>query len=322
MGYNLEGESIDEKGIYYDAPKKPKYLSLYLSDTYTKDKWKLDIGLRYDSFYSDAFVIQDSSIVNYGDAYWDYYYGFTGNEPIEKQPTNNNWSPRLHITHQINNSLSLFSKFGKYVQFPQLSDVYTNKVTRLMLVNGQNFITELRSNDTKPVSMYQTSIGINYSLLSNLKINAELYNTTTSNYLQTDYIVLINYNEPSNDHPVLKSKGQSQTTGLELDFLYSNDKIDASLNYSYSYVKGTSSYPVSNYPFTWNPWDYNNHTWATSTYKPTHRNLEYNNQHSGIAYLSYNTGKDASKLLQNITMSMLGRFDNGHPYILWKAGFG
>lgn len=311
MGYNLEGESIDKKGTHYDAPKRPKHFSLYLSDTYTTDKWKLDIGLRYDSFTSDAFVIQDSAIVD-----WDYYSGFIGGEPIERQPTNNSWSPRLHITHPINNSLSIFSKFGKYVQFPQLSDVYTNKATRLMLIRGQDFITELYSNDTKPVITYQTSIGFNYSPLSNYKINVEFFNTATSNYLQTDNITLFRYDEFRNNNPVLKSEGQSQTTGLELDFQYNNDKIDASLNYSYSYARGTSSYPISNYPFTWYVW------WDSTTYKPINHELEYNSQHSGMAFISYKTDENASKLLQNITLSMLGRFDSGHSYTLWEAGYG
>lgn len=310
MGYNMLGEKTSSKGEYHDAPRNPRTSSIYFNDTYRKNNWKLDIGLRYDSFTSDAFVIQDSAIVD-----WEYYSGYIGGEPIKRQPTNNSWSPRLHITHQINNSLSIFSKFGKYVQFPQLSDVYTNYATRLILVRANDFITELYSNDTKPVITYQTSIGLNYSPLSNYKINVEFFNTATSNYLQTDNLTLIQYDRLRNTNPVLKSEGQSQTTGLELDFQYNNDKIDASLNYSYSYASGTSSYPISNYPFTWYVWD-------STSYKPINHELEYNSQHSGMAFISYKTDKNASKLLQNITLSMLGRFDSGHPYTLWEVGYG
>lgn len=310
IGYNMLGEKTSSEGEYHDAPRKPRTSSIYFNDTYRKNNWKLDIGLRYDSFTSDAFTIQDSAIVD-----WEYYSGYIGGEPIKRQPTNNSWSPRLHITHQINNSLLIFSKFGKYVQFPQLSDVYTNYATRLILVRGQDFITELYSNDTKPVITYQTSIGVSYYPLSNYKLNVEFFNTATSNYLQTDNITLFRYDEFRNNNPVLKSEGQSQTTGLELDFQYNNNKIDASLNYSYSYASGTSSYPISNYPFTWNIWD-------STSYKPINHELEYNSQHSGMAFISYKTDENASKLLQNITLSMLGRFDSGHSYTLWEAGYG
>ena len=315
VGYNLEGQTVDRKGAYYEVPKKPKHLSFYLSDTYTKDKWKLEIGLRYDSFYSDAFVIQDSAIVDYGYAYFDYYYGFTGNEPLEKQQTYNILSPRLHIAHQINNSISVFSKFGKYVQFPQLGDVYTNKVSRLLLVNGQNFITDLRSNDTKPVETNQVTMGINYSMEPYWNINAEIFGVAGSNYLQTDNITLFNSGEPSNNYPVFKAKGTSQTVGLELDLQYNTDKIDAMLNYSYSYAKGTSSHPISNYPFTWNAWD-------TTNYNPADYELEHNNKHSVVGFFAYKYGIDENIFLKNTIISMVGRFDSGHPYILWDGGFG
>lgn len=315
IGYNMLGEKTSSEGEYHDAPRKPRTSSLYFNDTYRKDKWKLDIGLRYDSFTSDAYVIQDSAIMDYGDAYWDYSEGVVGKEPIEKEHAYNILSPRLLITHQINNSITLFSKFGKYAQFPQLSDVYTNKVTRRMLINGQNFITDLRSNETKPSETYQTSIGFDYFMGDYWKLNAEIFGTTGKNHLQTDNITLINYGEPSNDYPVFKSSGTTQTVGLDLDLQYNTNYIDARFNYSYSYAKGTSSYPISNYPFTWYAWD-------STTYKPINHELEYNSQHSGMAFISYKTDENASKLLQNITLSMLGRFDSGHSYTIWEAGYG
>ena len=185
-----------------------------------------------------------------------------------------------------------------------------------MFVSGQNFITDLRSNETKPSETYKTSIGFDYLMADYWKLNAEIFGTTGKNHLQTDNITLIYYGEPSTDNPVFKSSGTTQTVGLDLDLQYNTNYIDARFNYSYSHAKGTSSYTISNYPFTW-------YLYARDsiTYKPINHELEYNSQHSGMAFISYKTDENASKLLQNITLSMLCRFDSGHSYTLLEAGW-
>ncbi|NHZ86211.1 MAG: hypothetical protein GWP19_10060, partial [Planctomycetia bacterium] len=317
VGYNLLGKKVDKAGYLNDAPFKPRRSSIYFSDNFYRGDWTVDIGLRYDSFNSDSQVYKDSAVVN---SYWESIYDQirNWNEGLVKQSRQIEWSPRIKVEHATSEKLHSYGSFGKYVQFPQYKDVFTSKMYREILTNGNNFISDIRAWGAKPVVSFQSSFGVQYIHNESISVNAELYNVSTKNYLQTGNKSLITYDTPI-FIPFLISDGKTTAGGLELSINYNSDNVKAWINYNYSKVKGTSTYPITNYPFT----NTDNWWWYDSTrLDPIKRNLDFNTQHSAVGFIAYKYGEDENVLLKNVIVSALGRFDSGHPYTLWKAGRG
>lgn len=311
VGYNMLGKTVERAGSYNDAPIRPRQTSIYFSDIFHRGDWTADIGLRYDSINSDVQIYKDSGVVSP----FDYYNPRNWDEGLVKQNKQTEWSPSIKVEHATSEKLRSYGNFGKYVQFPQYTDVFTSKMYRDILTGGQNFISDLRAWDAKPVVSFQSSFGFEYIYNDRIVINTEIYNITTNNYLQTGNQILITYDSPTS-HPFLLSDGKTTARGLELSLKYETDNINAWANYNFSDVRGTSSYPISNYPFTWME------DWGTAEYEPEKRNLDFNNQHSAVGFFAYKYGEDRNVILKNLTISMLGRFDRGHSYTLWTAGRG
>lgn len=315
VGYNLLGKKVDEAGLLNDAPFKPQRSSIYFSDIFHRGDWTIDIGLRYDSINSDSQVYKDLAVVN---SYWDSIYDQYGiwNEGLVKQSKQIEWSPRIKVEHATSEKLRSYGNFGKYVQFPQYTDVFTSKMYRDILTNGQNFISDLRAWDAKPVVSFQSSFGLEYVYNEKVLVNAELYNISNNNYLQAGYKKLIPWGNETINFPFLISDGKTTARGLELSINYNSENIEAWINYNFSTVNGTSPYPISNYPYQWQAEFYSNE------YEPTMLALDYNNKHSAVGFVAYKYGEEENVLLKNVTISMLGRFDSGHPYTLWTTGWG
>ncbi len=313
VGYNLLGEKITDESTYYDAPIQPKQASFYISDIITKGDWIAEIGLRYDSINSDSQVYKDSAVV---EPMW-YYFNDPWNwhESLVKQNKQTEWSPRIKVEHATSENLHSYINIGKYVQFPQYKDVFTSKMYRGILTSGQNFISDLRAWNAKPVVSFQSSLGLQYIYSERVFVNAELYNVSTKNYLQSGNKTLITYDSPTL-HPGLTSDGKTTTNGLELNINYNTEGVEAWINYNFSAVKGTGPYPISNYWYTWIA------DWDSTKILPKNREFEYNSKHSVAGFVSKKYGNDKNWVLKNTTISALGRFDSGHPYTLWEAGWG
>ncbi len=321
VGYNLFGEKITDESEYFDSPITPKKVSFYITDVISKGDWTTEFGLRYDKVDSDMLFYEDSTMFDSEYYYWSNLQEY--NEGLIKQAPKASWSPRISIKYRTNDKLTSYLKLGKYVQFPQYKNIFIDKRHRALYGYGSGSSNNNpMAWDAEYTTSYQSSYKLNYLLNSNTNINIELYNISTNNYLQTGKrgLVYTSYNNYPEyiEYSTLLSDGSRLSRGIELNFSYRDTNLEAWINYNYSNVKGTSTYPISNYAFT-----YPDNWWRDSTdYVPPQRNIDSNNQHSAVGFVAYKYGEEENVLLKNVTVSALGRFDSGHPYTLWEAGWG
>lgn len=319
VGYNLLGEKITDESTYYDAPIQPKQASFYISDIITKGDWTAELGLRYDNLNNDMLYYKDSTAIdNTGN--WMYLEEYK--EGLIKQTRKSSWSPRINIKHNTSKNINSYFKLGKYTQFPQYKDIFLDKRYRTSYSLGSGiYNNDPRAWDAHFTTSHQSSYGLEYLLNNRINVNVELYSISTNNILQTGLKGLINTVYSSypeyNEYSTLLSNGSSISRGLEITINYSDKNIDSWINYNYSKVKGTSTYPISNDGFT-NP----EYWWRDSIeYTPPQLNLDYNSQHSAVGFIAYNFSENENAFLKNTTINALGRFDSGHPYTLWEAGW-
>ncbi len=298
-GYDLYGNKTDKAtyygpnntGVYTDAPKRPVQASAYLMDKIEYKDLVINAGLRFEYYDGDDYELTDPAnpiIVSYTGM-------FTDSSWVKKDPSIV-ISPRIGLSFPVSNKMMLYFKYGKFVQMPDLNNIYFSSYTyvRQIILQGYYFQDPVGFGlDPLRTTSYEVGFKRKIFEYSMLDVNVFFKNTTNlvSEYEQqisTNSTICGSYNRFVND-------GNSIVKGLELKYILREiGRFNGFFNYTYMISKMRTS--VGENLFSMNP-------------------MDFSQKHTGSINLDYHFGdKDGGLLLQNFGANILFKFSSGHSF--------
>jgi len=305
-GYDVFGNPVEKTDIVNDGPRHPSLYTLFLEDQFRAKDFRVDVGLRYDRFSSDAYYIEDPDDVEYDD------WGYISYESYEKPSSNDYWSPRLRLVYVGSHRFMPYLNVGQYVQQPRFRDVYASR----NYYENWDFSWyghDIKGPRARPVRVSQTELGFSYRAGSGIHIESALFYKTIDGHLEMGRI--LHETSPYHyTHLSLINSGETTAKGWELSVEYRKRGFYAWMNYSLSDVKGYASYPRSIASY----FDSYSDDIDPKTEPPAP--LEFNQRHRINALMGYRFDENAPGWLRYSGASLLFRFNSGHDYTLYQVG--
>lgn len=306
IGYDIYGNR-SEKDEYRDgfkiseAPKKPKYSSVYLRDKMEYKDLVIDAGLRYDHFNTRAQHLVDPENPDF-----DPRNAQLREDAFETVEAFNEISPRLGVSLAPDSGTVLFAHFGKYAQMPRLDLQYASarRYSR-DIVGGGNFVKKAAGYALKPVKTTVYELGLRKQISGIVDVTIAGYYRNT-NELPTLTRVNVNPEAYIAPYNLLTNGDYANTKGVDVMInLRRVRHLQAQVNYTFSKVRGGGSNPFSFVTAL-----------ELETGLPTLSNpLDYQQTHRGSIDLDYRFGNnEGGFLFKNFGVNALATFNNGHPF--------
>ena len=314
FGYDVTGtdySSSDESKVYGGknlatkvAPKKPVIAYAYIQDRFELSDLILNLGVRMDYFDSQADVLKSETLPYAG-----------GSDPndfdpgdFQKKKAEVIFSPRIGIGFPISTSTVFHAQYGKFVQPPDLQDVFTSVSALRQLMTDQNLQVNTGNVGTEVTTQYEVGfrqvLGNNAAALNITafyKNTVGLVSTTVRYYQRADGSQILKFYGPSNgDFGTVK--------GLALSLNVSRmSYFSLSLDYTYSLAEGTGSSTGGAATAAFR----NN---GTDPVPIVIAPLDFDQRHTGVATLDFYVPKDNLGFFEMSSISLVFAFNSGRPY--------
>lgn len=314
FGYDITSKNFadsDEEKVFGGksspvkvAPKKPVIAYAYIQDRFELSDLILNVGIRMDYFDSQADVLKSETLPYAGGT--DPYDFDPGD--FEKKKAEVIFSPRIGLGFPISTSTVFHAQYGKFVQAPDLQDVFTSVNALRALINDNNLNVNTGNVGTEVTTQYEIGfrqvLGNNtaaLNLTAFYKNTVGLVSTTVRFYQRADGAQVLKYYGPSNgDFGTVK--------GLALSLSVARiSYFSLSVDYTYSIAEGTGSATGSA---------------ATAAFRNTGANpvpiviapLDFDQRHTGVASLDFYVPKGDLGFLEGTSLSLIYSFSSGRPY--------
>lgn len=309
------GSSDENKTITYEnetsvvttkqAPKTPIIAYAYVQDKYELNDLVLNLGLRMDYFDTKAKVLKDMSLPYAGGSDPNAYDDgdFTDKKPEIK------FSPRIGLGFPVTDKTVFHAQYGKFIQQPPLSDVYTNVYELNMLITDQNW--SVTNGDVNSEVTTQYELGFSQIFGDNtaaLKFTA--YYKNTRGLLNN--VTYFFYRDPNKAGQVFRYIGTTNTdfgTVKGVAITVDVPKISyfsLNIDYTYSIAEGTGSSTSSNFVAAFR----NDNGQVPKVIAP----LDFDQRHTGIVNLNFYAPKGQLGVFELVNANLLFSFASGRPY--------
>ncbi|KAA3612686.1 MAG: hypothetical protein DWQ05_18735 [Calditrichaeota bacterium] len=308
-GYDWFGEEIEEADYWNDGPRKPQNLGVYLENSFEMDNSLITIGLQYASFKTGALQIPSLKSPPFNDfnrETLDYDY-----PPSSDFDSNNKKShilPKLNWIYKYkpNSFISLF--YGRSATMPKLDDLYLSKGERNQLFVGGSLNPFPKGPNANPVLSTNVNFNINHSVSNHIQLNVNLYTRFSDSWLQSNK-VKPNATSDASDYVTLLNNGESRSQGIEFNFNFQKPEIKVAANYTFSNIRGTSSYPNSNFRDVYIESNIHKNFNPTELYP-----LEFNQSHRLNTWISLQATKSSPAFIRNSSIHFLYHLNSGHSF--------
>ena len=308
FGYDIFGNEIDEDQLGTDGPKHPKYGSAYIQDKYEVEQLVINMGVRLDYIDNDDFTFEDPM-----NPTWNQDANCLYADSVTKKDAFIAASPRIGLAFPATDRAVFHIQYGKFIQAPQLSDIYGGDRFYNDLFTAGNYFSTPTGFGLDPQKTTSYEAGFNYQFTDNASFDITVFYKDIQDYITAGKLVgettdlLTSYN-------VLVNGDFATTKGLEFSMtLRRTNRVAAQLNYTYSSALGTGSDPLSAIA-------------ATENSEPTPTiisPLDYHRPHVGSLNFDYRFGKDdGGTIFEQMGLNLLLNFASGHPYTLREGAFG
>ena len=297
-GYDIYGNETSDTGL--DGVKKPKYISGYIQDKFEVNDLVINAGLRFDSFNNDDYEFIDPLNPSY-----DPQNATVDVNGTRKKATFKSVSPRLGFSFPVTDRTVFHVQYGKFVQAPQLNDIYLSTSQIALAFTGRNFIANPNGFGLDPVRTTQYEIGFTQQFSDVASFDLTTFYKDIQGQIQYD-IVTTQAGSPTASYNVLQNGDFATTKGLELTLrLRRINRMQASVNYTLSDAQGTGSSRSSTVSSV-----------QAGPERPTVLSpLGFNQTHRGTINVDYRYGKDdGGALLSQLGANLLFTFNSGHAY--------
>lgn len=307
-GYDIFGNEINENQFGTDGPKHPQYMSFYVQDKYEVKQLVINFGVRLDIIDNDDFSFRDPA-----NPAWDQINNALYADSLVKTDAYVLGSPRLGLAFPATDRTVFHVQYGKFVQAPNLLDIYAADRWYNDLFTGGNYFTTPVGFGLRPQKTTSYEVGFNHQFTENASFDITAFYKDIKDWITAGQVVgtandlLSNYN-------VLVNGAFATTKGLEFSMtLRRTNRISAQASYTYSSALGTGSAPLVSIAAI-----------EQGTAPPTIITpLDFQRPHVGSVNFDYRFGKnDGGPILSQSGLNLLLNFASGHPYTMRKGVFG
>lgn len=303
FGYDIFGNEVDDATLGRNAAKHPKIAAVYAQDKIELKDLILNIGLRWDYFdpaYDGIADVErvltetntaEGKITDLTDA------NFTANEKRSSV------SPRVGISFPVSDRTVFHGQYGKFVQTPELQNLYVSTIQYAWNLQSGNFFTNENPN-LAPVRTTAYEVGFRHQLGDNAALDVTAYYKEIRGYVRLrnlDFAKPIPYALYTNeDYGTVK--GASFTFTLRR-----TNRFAGTANYTLQYAAGTGSDANTFYNIAWQ-----------QGRDPTFvAPLDFDQRHTGSVNVDFRMNKDdgptflGGKPLGNVGLNLLLTFGSG-----------
>jgi len=330
-GYDWYGNEIDDAGNI-DGPKIPRFYAAYLQDKIAYNDLYINAGIRLDVFDTDDIVFVDDPTTPYTDSNGngqpdpgesgvegpdnpsiDASNNFYLPSGIKKKPTFVQVSPRLGFSFPVSDRTKFYVQYGKFLQTPSLSAIYTGRRAQSVSFRGGNYIPTPAGFDVDPERTTTYEIGFAQQISDYASFDITGYYKDIKGQIQIARVTTVSGSDVSS-YNTLVNGDFATTKGVELSLsLRRVNRVQAQINYTFADAKGTGSTLNSGVS------SLENGTQFPTVISP----LDFNNAHRGSINLDYRFGEnDGGPILERLGANILFTFNSGHPFTLSTGGIG
>jgi hypothetical protein len=306
-GYDLDGNKIDTDP---DGALHPEFLAFYAQSKLEYRDLILNFGLRYERIGTNAWGPTNFEEPAYDDKL---------NYPIEDQLTQTKAEdyvlPRVNFSFPVTDKTVFYATYGKYVQLPRLTDVYTGNrilgnsvspVTRSVY----GYFGQWAGFTAKPERTTQYEMGLRQSVTDNFAFTLTGFYKDHRDLLRFDTILADgNQTLPAGQaiFSGLVNNDIATVKGLEMTLeLRRTKRLAAKVNYTLSSTKGTGSDSRSTQVAVSD---------GGSRYPIQIYNLTHHQPHRGSLVMDYRWSHgDGGPILQGLGLNAILNFNSGHSY--------
>ncbi|MDX9757586.1 MAG: TonB-dependent receptor [Bacteroidota bacterium] len=306
-GYDQWGAAIEDGP---DGPKKPVFASAYLLDKIELEDLVINIGLRYDYIDTDTYEFVEPNNVKFD----EFGYISQKDDNIRETEATATFSPRLGFSFPVTDQTVFYAQYGKFVQQTRLRDVFLGTAITASNIKGGYAITNPVGFGLKPETTLQYDFGFRQQIGDFLAFDIGAFYKDIRDQIQQQQIT----GAPNAQHSAYYAwvNGDFATTSgvsLKVD-LRRVERVQASVDYTYSDARGTGSAPSSAFRTIWlSP--------TETPYLPKYTTLlDFNQTHRGSINVDYRFGMDDGPKLGGVAflertgLNLLFTFNSGHPY--------
>lgn len=247
-GYNYLGDEVSSGP---DAPRIPRFWSLYGESVYQTEDFQIRLGGRVEGFDLRIPTMPFEAIASW--EYIDYssypYYGVLNEDLLQEQEPTVLFLPRINLTYDAGHGTMISAGFGKYAQMTQLQDLFFGNQQLPSLIGsplpstyklGTTFVGYL----AQPERTTQYELHLRQAFSPTISLSVGAFVKTSSNQLQVGHV-----RRPGGDsvYVALLNQGESLSKGatLQLHILNLNG-FSVIASYGLLEARGLSSDPISN----------------------------------------------------------------------------
>jgi outer membrane receptor protein involved in Fe transport len=263
---------------------QPFEFSGYLQDKMEFEDMVINLGVRYDYFYSDQVYPTDrrnpSNQLNLPDSMMTSY---------SKADPQTQISPRFGLSYQLGSRAVLHFSYGHFFQMPPMYALYANNIFRVPV---NDFGTTMGNAQLHPQKTIQYEIGLWQELIKGLGLEVSLYYKDIYDLLSTR--VISTYNQI--EYGLYTNKDYGNARGLEMRIDFDRGGLYSFVNYTLAFTKGNADNPTQTF------------TRAGSSMDPIKRliPMSWDQRHTFNITVGYSTPKYVATLM--------AFYDTGTPY--------
>jgi hypothetical protein len=299
-GYDKWGNEIDDDS--FNGPRKPVFAAFYVQDKIEFKDLIINAGLRFDYFDTDDYELRDPSNPEIDidnqlilDSEWQE------KDPIQQV------SPRLGISFPISQKTVFYAQYGKFIQMPELNNVYyNNRQYGRQIYQGGFFYLQPIGAGMDPMRTTQYEVGFRQQIGEVAAFDIAGFYKNIKGYPSTVKVVADPNAIIAGDYFTIANGDFATTRGLEFKLtLRRTARLQAQMNYTLTSAEGTGSGETTYYGAV-----YRNSQVPTIT-SP----LDFEQTHRGSIILDYRWGvNDGGPILEQLGANVVFNFSSGHPF--------
>jgi outer membrane receptor protein involved in Fe transport len=326
-GYDIYGDKIDADQTYEvnvggqmvsfdgkDAPPHPLFGGAYLQDKVELRDMVLNLGLRFDYFYTGSDRLKDLRNIQVANT------GFIAEESFEDPAAYMYVSPRLGFSFPVTDKTVFHAQYGKYVQLPPLIDVFESWGYFAHSLFSGGYARQYPNPNLRPERETQYEFGFAQQFGDNASLDITAFYKETKDLVAIRTVIPevgTNYKAPW----ISTNQDFATTRGLSATFqLRRTNRVAGSVNYTLAFSSGTGSESGSHFDIAW--------TEDNPVYPTVIMPLDYDSRHKLVASVDIRSNaEDGPQWLGGYPLGKLGlslmmTARSGFPYTRIEAGSG
>jgi outer membrane receptor protein involved in Fe transport len=269
----------------------PREFAAYLQNTIELNELIINLGLRYEWFYSDHQVLADPRVNPVSGS----VSLTSGTELLDVEPKSQ-LSPRLGIAFPISDAGVIHVAYGHFLKLPPFAYIYDNSEYKIVGTNT----TIVGNPDLLPQKTISYEVGLQQEIAPGLGVEVTMFYADFRNLLGLEVIRMVG-NVNSYMRRVNRDYGFNK--GIALAIRRTRGAVTGTLDYTYQISKGNESDPNNIAIISTGGLGGGITRESEKQVLP----LDWDQRHTINGTLAFNTGNDW-------TFSLVGRASSGHPY--------